>query len=266
MRRDVLEMRAFYGAPLGAAVRDLICRKLVEAWGDAHGLDVLGLGYATPFLEPFYDRARRVVASMPQGQGVEVWPGRTANLACLSPETSLPFPNALFDRVLVIHGLEESEDPTAMLAEVQRVLNPSGRVIAAVTCRRGWWAGSEATPFGYGRPFSRRQLEEAVRDAGLEPAAWSRALYLPPHRWMAPHAELIEQLGSRLLAPMSGIILLEAVKQTFAVKPRGSRAPAALQPRLAPQPAAMTRQNLVCAAEIRHTPATTASPGDRSIA
>ena len=253
MRRDVRELRAFYGAPLGAAVRELICRKLVEAWGDARDLDVLGLGYATPFLEPFHARARRTVASMPQGQGVESWPGAAANLACLSPEMRLPFPNALFDRVLVIHGLEESEDPTALLAEVQRVLNPSGRMIAAVAYRRGWWAGSEATPFGYGRPFSRRQLEEAVRDAGLEPAAWSRALYLPPHPLLAPHAELIEQLGSRLMTPMSGVILLEAVKQTFAVKPRGARAPAALPPRLAPQPAAMTQRDLVCAAEIRHS-------------
>jgi hypothetical protein len=80
-----------------------------------------------------------------------------------------------------------------------------------------------------------------VRDAGLEPAAWSRALYLPPHKLFAPYAELIEQLGSRLLSPMSGVILLEAVKQTFATKPRGARAPAILPPRLAPQPAAVAR-------------------------
>ena len=48
MRRDVLDLRAFYGTPLGVAARTMVARKLAEAWGDGHGLDVLGLGYATP--------------------------------------------------------------------------------------------------------------------------------------------------------------------------------------------------------------------------
>jgi SAM-dependent methyltransferase len=242
MRRDILELRGFYGAPLGRAVRELVVRKLVDAWGDASGLDVLGVGYATPFMEPFRERARRVVAVMPAQQGVEVWPSGEANLTCIAPELRLPCPNALFDRVLVIHGLEESEDPTALLTEVRRALNPSGRVIVAVTYRRGWWAGAEGTPFGYGRPFSKRQLEATVRDAGLEPAAWSRALYLPPHPVFSPYADAFEQLGSRLASPMSGLILLEAVKQTFAMKPRGARAPAVSPPRLAPQPAGVARR------------------------
>ena len=225
MRRDVLNLRAFYATPLGAAVRDQVARKLVEAWGDAHGLDVLGLGYATPFLEPFMEKARRAVAAMPGQQGVEVWPAGRANLACLGDERGLPFPNALFDRVLVIHGLEESDDADAMMEEVQRVLSPSGRAIVAVASRRGPWAGSEATPFGYGRPFTRTQLEEGVRRAGLEPAAWSRCLYVPPLPLLAPYAEAFEQVGSRLVPPVSGLILLEVVKQTFAVKPKAVRAP-----------------------------------------
>lgn len=237
MRRDVLELRSFYGTPLGAAARAMVARKLEEAWGDAHGLDVLGLGYATPYLESFRERARRTVAGMPGGQGVEVWPARAPNLACLTEEARLPFTNALFDRVLAIHALEEADDPTAYLTEVRRVLAPSGRLIVAVAARHGLWSRAESTPFAYGRPFTRRQLEEAVVAAGLEPAAWSRALYAPPHALFAPHAEALEQMGSRLWTPMSGLILLEAVKQTYAVKPRGARARVAIPAGLRPQPA-----------------------------
>jgi len=241
MRRDVLDLRAFYATPLGAAVRDLVARKIAEAWEGARGLDLLGVGYATPYLRPFVATARRAVAAMPAGQGVERWPIGATNLACLADEAALPFPNALFDRVLVVHGLEESDDPVALLAEVKRVMSPSGRVIVAVASRRGFWAGSEATPFGYGRPFTRAQLEEAVVDAGLEPAAWSRALYMPPLAIAAPHAEAFEQVGSRLLPPVSGLLLLEAVKQTFAVKPRGARAPAFAPGALRPQPLGVAR-------------------------
>ena len=82
---------------------------------------------------------------------------------------------------------------------------------------------AEKTPFGHGRPFTRRQLEELVREAELEPTAWSRALYLPPLAWTSGWAEVFEQLGSRLWPQFSGLILLEAVKQTFAVKPRAPR-------------------------------------------
>lgn len=226
MRRDVLDLRAFYATPLGEAVRDQVGRKLAEAWGDGHGLDMLGVGYATPFFDLFHAKARRTAALMPGAQGVELWPAGEPNMACLGDERRLPFPNALFDRILVIHGLEESDDPDTLLGEVKRVLAPSGRVILAVAARRGLWAGSEATPFGYGRPFSRRQVEEAVRRAGLEPAAWSRCLYAPPLQFLAPYAEAFEQVGSRVAPPLSGLILLEAIKQTFAVKPKGARAPA----------------------------------------
>ena len=226
MRRDVLQLRTFYATPLGRAARDLVQRKLVEAWGDAHGLDVLGLGYATPYMEPFCAKARRTVAAMPAAQGVERWPHDSANQVCLAGEAALPFTNALFDRVFAIHCLEEGGDPVAFLSEVRRVLAPSGRLIVAVANRRGLWSRAETTPFGYGRPFSRGQLEEVVRAAGLEPAAWSRALYTPPFAMAAGLAEPFEQVGARLWTPMSGLILLEAVKQIFAVKPRGAVAPA----------------------------------------
>ena len=202
----------------------MVGRKVIEAWGDAHGLDVLALGYATPFVAQARAAARRVVAAMPAQQGVEIWPADGRNLSTLVPEDSLPFANALFDRVLVAHGIEESPDPTALLREVWRVLSPSGRVVVAVAARDGLWANSEKTPFGHGRPYSRSQLAELLREAELEPSGWTRALYVPPVPWMAGWAEGFEQMGSRLWPGFSGVLLMEAVKQTFAVTPRAVRA------------------------------------------
>ena len=235
MRRDVLELREFYATRLGWAAREMVSRKVWEAWGDCTGLDVLGLGYATPYLEMWRKTARRAVAAMPAQQGVEVWPADARPGAALVDETASPFPNALFDRILVVHGLEESDDPEAVLREVWRVLSPSGRVILVAASRMGMWSRTEATPFGHGRPFTRRQLEQLVRAAELEPTAWSRALYVPPARMFTPWADIWEQVGSRAWPPFAGLILLEAVKQTFAVKPIGARSRArvfvpALQP------------------------------------
>lgn len=224
MRRDVLDLRRFYASDLGAAARDMVERKLVEAWGDARGQDLLVLGYATPFASPFIASARRVIAAMPAQQGVEIWPQAARNQATLVDETALPFRNALFDRIAVAHGLEESDDPAGLLREVWRVLAPNGRVIVAVTSRNGLWANAESTPFGHGRPYSHGQLAELLREAELEPSGWTRALYAPPVAWMARWAEGFEQAGSRLWRPFAGLLLMEAVKQTFAVKPKGARA------------------------------------------
>ena len=236
MRRDVLELRQFYATPLGQAARTVLSRQLSEAWGGADRLDLMGLGYATPYLEPFRDQARRVLATMPAAQGVEAWPAGARGLSCLADEAALPYANALFDRILMVHALEEADNPLGLLREVWRVLAPSGRVIVVAANRSGFWSGAESTPFGHGRPFTRFQLETLVREAELEPVAWSRALFTPPFQWTAQWADGFETVGARLWPALSGVILLEAVKQTFAVKPKGRRArarvfaPGALHP------------------------------------
>jgi SAM-dependent methyltransferase len=240
MRRDVLDLREFYAGALGKAAREMVSRKLGEAWGQLEGLDLLALGYATPFLEGLTAGARRAVAAMPAAQGVEAWPVGRPNLSALVDETALPFPNALFDRVLAVHALEESDSPIALLREVGRVLAPSGKLIVVVAARHGLWTEAESSPFGHGRPFSRPQLDELLREADLVPAGWTRALYAPPFGWAARWAEAFEQAGAILWPPFAGLILMEAVKQTFAVKPKGARArarvyaPGALKPRPAP--------------------------------
>lgn len=238
MRQAILGLREFYASPLGRVAREMVSRKVAEAWVDADGLDILALGYATPFLDGLTARARRAVAVMPAGQGVEAWPLGGPNRACLAHEAALPLANALFDRVLAVHALEESDDPVALLREVARVLAPSGRAILAVTARHGPWANAETTPFGHGRPFSRRQLEAAVSEADLEPMGWTRALYAPPLAWAARWAEGFERAGARLWPPFAGLILIEAAKQTFAARPVGERArPRALaRPVFAPAP------------------------------
>ena len=243
MRRDVLELRQFYASDLGKAARAMVVRKVAEAWGDARDMDVLAQGYATPFVGALQPAARRVVAAMPAQQGVEVWPAGERNLTSLADETSLPFPNALFDRILVAHGVEDSPDPVGFLREVWRVLAPSGRVVVLVTARNGLWANTERTPFGHGRPYSREQLAELLREAELEPSGWTRALYAPPLKWTAGWADGFEQVGSRLWPAFAGLLLMEAVKQTYAVKPKGVGARTQrARPLLAPSPAPAPRR------------------------
>jgi SAM-dependent methyltransferase len=237
MRRSIDELRTFYGEPTGALARRLVARRLDDAWGEAADCDVLGVGYATPWLDAFVG-ARRVVAAMPGGQGVEHWPTVGRNRTLLVDDRRLPFPAGSFDRILLVHALEEADDPAALLLEAVRALSPTGRIILAAAARGGLWARADNTPFGHGRPFTRRQLERLVRDVGLEPMAWSQTLYVPPWGPMLPLADGFEQVGRRVFPGAAGLILLEASRQSYArIRPRG-HAQRVAAPVLTPQPAA----------------------------
>lgn len=238
MRRSVDELRAFYSEPKGALVRRLLARRLEDAWGEANNCDVLGLGYATPWLDSFVG-ARRVIAAMPGGQGAEPWVAVGRNRCLLVDEKRLPFAAGCFDRVLLVHALEEADDARTLMTEAVRALAPAGRIILITAARGGMWARSESTPFGHGRPFTRRQLENLVREVGLEPAAWSQTLYVPPWRPLLPMADGIEQFGRHLLPGTAGLILLEATRQAYArVRPRGlGQQVLAARPGLSPAPA-----------------------------
>lgn len=235
MRMAIEDLRLFYGEPSGRLVRRLLAERLEAAWGEADGSDVLGLGYATPWLGAFVG-ARRLIAAMPSGQGVEAWPRGARNRSVLVDDRALPFAAGSFDRVLVVHALEEADDVRALMAEAIRVLTPAGRIILVAAARGGLWARAESTPFGHGRPFTRRQLERLVREVGLEPAAWSQTLYVPPWPALYGMADGFEQIGRRLVPGAAGLILLEATRHAYArVQPVGAaeRVPlrgAALQP------------------------------------
>jgi len=245
MRRSIDDLRIFYGEPAGVTVRRMLARRLEDAWGEAPNCDVLGIGYATPWLDAFVG-ARRLVAAMPGGQGVELWPSVGRNRTALVEDRRLPFAAGAFDRILIVHALEEADDAQALMQEAVRALAPAGRIILIAAARGGLWARAEATPFGHGRPFTRRQLERLVRETGLEPTAWSQTLYVPPWGPLLPLADGFEQVGKRVIPGAAGVILLEATRQAYArVRPGGAVATApVMTPTLQPQPASRSSRDL----------------------
>mgnify|MGYP002620756755 CR=1 FL=1 len=244
MRSDAVEIDRFYRSHRGEAARTMAQRRLSALWPDARGLDVLGYGFATPWLEPYRESARRTVAFMPSCQGAIAWPDRREDKSavCMGEETRLPFAEAMFDRVIVAHALEETENLQRLLRELWRVMSPEGRLVIIAAHRSGAWARVDATPFGHGRPFSRGQLTRALQGALFEPTAWARALYAPPWNWLCgPRtANGFEAVGEKLWPGFGGLILVEAVKHVGAVRPRASLA--TVKPLEAASPAGLSAE------------------------
>ncbi|MGE0741211.1 MAG: class I SAM-dependent methyltransferase [Hyphomonadaceae bacterium] len=217
MRVDVLALQRFYASPLGGAVRRAASRRLGALWPNAQGLDLLGLGYPAPYLQRYRASARRVVAMMPAEQGAEPWPAEAVATA-LAEDSRLPFMDAVFDRVLLVHAIEECAAPHAMLREVWRVMAPEGRLVVLAANRWSFWAQSDASPFGHGRPYSRTQLAALLSDSLFEPVVSARALYAPPTNWapLVRAADAFESVGEVLWPAQGGLVLMEAVKRLYA--------------------------------------------------
>lgn len=222
MRVDVFALQRFYASPLGEAARRAAARRLQSLWPSVAGLDVLALGYGAPYLGRFRNDARRAVAMMPAEQGAEPWPADGAALTVLAEEARLPFMDAVFDRVLMVHALEEANAPHTMLREVWRVMAPEGRLVVIAANRWSLWAQADATPFGHGRPYSRTQLAALLSDAMFEPIVSARALYAPPLGWtpFVRAADAFERVGEVIWPAQGGLVLMEAVKRLYAATAR----------------------------------------------
>ena len=217
MYQDVVDLKAFYQSDLGRTAQRMIRRRIRSFWPDLHGLSLLGLGYASPYLRPFLEEAEQVLAVMPARQGVTRWPPDGRSVVALAEEAELPLPDMSVDRVLLVHGLEHAEHLSAVMRETWRVLSGSGRLLAIVPNRRGIWARFDNTPFGHGHPYSAGQLSRMLRDNLFVPEREAQALYIPPlrFRFLLPAAPAWEEVGGRWLQRFAGVVVVEASKQLY---------------------------------------------------
>src|SRR5436305_8310809 len=230
---DVVDLREFYGSRLGTATRRMIAHR-VRAQVNMPAQTVMGLGFATPYLDHLHDEVRRTFVFMMARHGVYPWPEDAPSSTALVDEYDLPLLESTIDFAFVIHGLELADNPAEMLREVWRVLSPQGRLLLIVPNRRGMWARFDTTPFGYGQPYSRPQLHTLLRETQFSPIGWSQALFMPPFErsLVLKSAPAWERLGLLVSPAFSGVIIVEAVKQVYAIS--GGRRVRKMVPKLNP--------------------------------
>ena len=116
----------FYASARGAVTARIVRERLAALWPAAHGENVLGLGYSTPYLRLWRDQATRCIALTLAQLGAAHWAGGVANMSCTAEEDLLPFADLTFDRILLVHGLENAENARRLLREAWRVLKDDG--------------------------------------------------------------------------------------------------------------------------------------------
>lgn len=225
MHLDVQDLNKFYyRTGLGRVAQRAVRDQVIGLWPQTKGETVVGFGFAAPLLRPFLKSARRTIALMPGPQGVIHWPSGMPNVSVLCDENRWPLQTGQVDKLVLMHGLETSENPSALLDECWRALGPGGRALFVVPNRGGLWARRDATPFGYGRPYSLTQLEAQLRRHQFVPTKNRAALFaFPSHRkfWLRSSG-VIEKLGRRVSNHYAGgVLIVEATKQVYAPRKSG---------------------------------------------
>jgi SAM-dependent methyltransferase len=153
--------------------------------------------------------------------GAARWPPGIPNLSCAAEEDSLPFADLTFDRILLVHGLENAENARRLLRETWRVLKDDGRLMIVAPNRSGVWAYRDSTPFGHGHPYSTGQLGRLLAGGLFRVERRDAALWMPPSRLrvVLRSGALFERTGRRMAPGLAGVTLTEAVKDVYAAMP-----------------------------------------------
>ena len=228
MRPEVDDLQRFYASRQGQLARRLIHHQLKALWPDLSGRacwasDTPRRSWPASSTRP--GRWRSCRRSKAPVAGPRTDDGRTA----LAREDELPLADGSIDRVLLVHALECCSNVPRLMREVWRVLADGGRMVAVVPNRRGLWCLSDRTPFGYGQPYSRGQLERTLDSHLFTPCAERTALFMPPtqSRLLLRLAVPAERLGLAFARQFAGVVLVEAEKRIYV----GTGSPA-----LTPQP------------------------------
>lgn len=220
MTGEVHGFAAFYASPTGVAAARLLAQRLRALWPSLRGQAVLGIGYTTPYLALWSVEASRSIALSPAPLAGDAPPGVGAPL--VAEDAAMPFHDLFFDRILLIHGLESTENARRLLREVWRVLKDDGRLLVVAPNRRGLWAHAEHTPFGHGQPYSPGQVTRLLERHLFRVERRDSALYMPPYSPFLRAGGAWEAAGRAVWpARHAGLAIVEARKDLLAAQPAG---------------------------------------------
>ena len=224
---------AFYQSWAGQRTASLLNRRLNSLLPDLRARRLLGIGYPGPYLPATAGCAISARLQHPQTQR----PFHHIVQDCLIESGRLPFDDLSMDTVLVVHGLEFTRSAADFLRAAWKVMTDDGYLILVVPNRSGYWAHTDATPFGHGVPFSTRQLTRLLEQGLFQIEHHTGALMTPPALLSRLSGTLPERVGKMIRYPCAGVHIVVARKNVYAGLPLMDEKARVTVPRQVAEPA-----------------------------
>lgn len=208
---DVSDLKNFYRSAYGKAVY-LEVSKLLKEFLLPNPSKRLFVGFGVPYTKQ-YNGLLLMLAHM----GIYAWPNQPDNCSALTYEHQWPFSDQEFDEIILLHGLEYSQNANELIDESFRCLKSEGKLIVITPNRRGVWAHNDKTPLGFGKPYSLTQLVNILNKKSFMIVNVKRALYKLPFGkiWGRLFAALFEVIAKGVLQKFSGLVGVVAIKQVY---------------------------------------------------
>ena len=176
---------------------------------------VVSYGYSYPYLGRFSHETFQSICLMSEPEGAIPSSKDGLNTSILIEQTEWPLESETANIILMIHGLETCENPNELLEEAWRVLIPERYLLVVVPNRTGFWARSDLTPFGNGRPYSIRQLTRVLSANKFEIVRTGAALFSPPasRGFFLKSSSLVEKFCKKYASRVMGGVLIMLVKK-----------------------------------------------------
>lgn len=217
MHQDIIEIKHFYDGVTGGLARRVILDTIEELWPELPNDLLCGIGYVDPFLDIYHGRGQKCAVFHSAYSGTYQHKAQKY-LSALVNETELPLSDNSQKRILSAHLLEHTVSPHHFIKEVSRILDYDGEVIFVIPNRRGLWARFEHTPFGNGKPYTKRQIVNLFEEHNLFITEHGSALFFPPreHPPIRLYVNMAEYIGKRsFLSRYGGVHIIKAVKRAY---------------------------------------------------
>lgn len=160
--------------------RDLIERTLERALGLRGNLNILDVGCGTGRNLELLSRFGRARGVEPEGPGLESCRRRGLDERAVAAgrADALPFDDGTFDLVTAFDVLEHLDDDRRGLAEMRRVLRPTGHVLITVPAYRFLWSTHDEA-LGHRRRYVASELHSLLNVSGFVVVRRTYAITLP---------------------------------------------------------------------------------------
>ncbi|MGQ9659933.1 MAG: class I SAM-dependent methyltransferase [Thermochromatium sp.] len=214
-------LQAWYRSALGAEVARIECECVQRLLANVFGYYLVQVGAGEGFGEALAaSRIRHCIrlsgSCLTDRQGSIV----------IGDPAALPLASDSIDALVLPHVLEYSDRPNAILAEVERVLIPEGRLILlgfnpmslwGLGCL--WWPVCRRPPWN-GRWRLAIQVERWLTERGFVIEARERVLFRPPFvSRTGSCCASVESLGRRFWPLFGGLYVIRAVKRVVPLTP-----------------------------------------------
>ena len=215
-------LQAWYRSASGAEVASIERGCVRRLLANVFGYYLVQVGGCAGFAEALAtSRIRHRLLLSPERSGT-VCEGS----AIVGDPAALPLASDSIDAILLPHALEYSDQPQAILAEVERVLIPEGRLVllgfnpvSVWGLGRLWWPARHRAPWN-GRFRLAGQVERWLTAQGFEIERREWALFGPPCASPARRCwRHIESCGHRVWPRFGGLYAIRAVKRVATLTP-----------------------------------------------